>query len=423
MSERLALMQLQIELRASPDSAGARWRPGAGELGFGNTLLENRIPSSVSQARTGEQFFDALHELSAPAAPANKPRPGEVAPIEKLDLLIRLSQRKMGRTDDERLLMVAIAKTLLARAVRNDDKRLTELIQAIGKVPKDRQVIRMPVLGADMGVVPIEGRRPPWVAPKLKTVTEVLRLKTLAPGSSYVPGLADHPVVVVDVCIYKAMVGNQAEFPVHLRTTISYGPKKAVADFKDLFDPERWPDFNSFWAEMAKVTPPLQAGANVPINTPPPKQTPEEAAATRANPYIKHVESIQWHSVGTFHEQVGFDNGQNDGGPNALAGGNNPQGKRDLFPDTFLYFSRANGTTKQDLLTYTLLGRLPPLRVDDGCIEVRKTAKGVDVITTKSLYVDGQGARTELSGILAYMAAYSGWGANTLVLVSNAAKK
>ena len=94
-----------------------------------------------------------------------------------------------------------------------------------------------------------------------------------------------------------------------------------------------------------------------------------------------------------------------------------------MFPDTFLYFSRANGTTKQDLLTYTLLGRLPPLRVDDGCIEVRKTAKGVDVITTKSLYVDGQGSRTELSGILAYMAAYSGWGANTLVLVSNAAKQ
>ena len=45
---------------------------------------------------------------------------------------------------------------------------LTELIQAIDKVPKGRQVIRMPVLGDDMGVVPIEGRRPPWVAPKLQ---------------------------------------------------------------------------------------------------------------------------------------------------------------------------------------------------------------------------------------------------------------
>ena len=87
--------------------------PGSTDLKFGNTLLENRIP--VGRVQTGEPFVDALDELSEPAAPANKPRPGEVAPIEKLDLLIRLSQSKMGRTDDERLLMVEIAKSLLAR--------------------------------------------------------------------------------------------------------------------------------------------------------------------------------------------------------------------------------------------------------------------------------------------------------------------
>jgi hypothetical protein len=60
------------------------------------------------------------------------------------------------------------------------------------------------------------------------------------------------------------------------------------------------------------------------------------------------------------------------------------------------------------------------LYVDDGCIEIKRTEKGVDVVTTKSLYVKNVGSDTELAGTLAYMAAYSGWGTNTLMLVSNA---
>ena len=47
------------------------------------------------------------------------------------------------------------------------------------------------------------------------------------------------------------------------------------------------------------------------------------------------------------------------------------------------------------------------------------TDAGIDVVTTKSLYVKGIGAATELGGILAAVAAHSGWDAQTLALVAN----
>ena len=47
------------------------------------------------------------------------------------------------------------------------------------------------------------------------------------------------------------------------------------------------------------------------------------------------------------------------------------------------------------------------------------TGAGIDVVTTKSLYVKGVGAATESGGILAAVAAYRGWGTQTLALVAN----
>jgi hypothetical protein len=124
------------------------------------------------------------------------------------------------------------------------------------------------------------------------------------------------------------------------------------------------------------------------------------------------MSGIGWDSVGAYHERVGFVDG---------AVGVGLVDKRDLYPDTYLYFS-SDKDLDRSLLTYTLLPRQgAPLGVDDGCIEIKQVGTRIDVVTTKSLYVKNVGSDTELAGILAYMAAYSGWGANTLMLVSNAA--
>ena len=109
-----------------------------------------------------------------------------------------------------------------------------------------------------------------------------------------------------------------------------------------------------------------------------------------------------WQVVGPFHEQVGFPNDQ------------------DLYPDTYLYFLVQIDAGARALLTYTLLDRSHDLAVDDGCIEITEVNGGVDVVTTKSLYVSGAGNDVELAGILAYVAESSGWGTQTLALVANA---
>jgi hypothetical protein len=422
MSQRLAFMKLHNALREGTGGGRDAWRKGLEDLGFKDTLLEDSTDPPLHGGRMSSQFVGALEELSRPPeplVPARRRPFDDVAPIERLDLLIRLardlkdgglSNRVVSR---EELAIRAVARSLLERGAR-DDANVTMLLAAIDKVSKgNKQVIRIPDLeGAEHPQLMTRPQVPRAARGSSRTVQDLLASPV---SSRLVTGLADHPIVVVDTCIYKAMVGGEAEYPVHLRTTISYeGSGRVVANFQHVLEPEKWPTFNPFWLGMSK-TPPAKGAFPVPL-------TPEAKEATsRANPYIAHVGKIGWKSVGTFHELVGFD-GPNAGGPQAANGVGANGEELGLFKQTYLYFSRAKSSPAQEILTYTLLRRVAALRVDDGCIEIKQTDKGVDVITTKSLYVSGVGLNTELAGILAYLAAYSGWGTNTLVLVSNAVK-
>lgn len=133
-----------------------------------------------------------------------------------------------------------------------------------------------------------------------------------------------------------------------------------------------------------------------------PLDVPDDVVDTVGG-YDKNIKVTAWKTVGTYEERVGFDATDN------------------LYPRTFLYFAK-RVLDDRSLLSYTLADRAGcELGVDDGCIELRVTAGGIDVVTTKSLYVKGTGADTEVGGILAYIAVYSGWGTQTLALVANAA--
>lgn len=406
MSERLALMQLHNALRGDSDSARQAWRTGVAFLGFNDLLLkEDSGFRPEGPAGSDESFTSALGELSKMPDPSHKPLPDEVAPIEKLDLLIRLSKSKVSLTPEQKLAVEAVATTLIDPEAADKSAQAMLLLNAIDQIPGNQQVIRIPDL--EPGKQVPRSTRPR--APRAGSGGTVRDVLAVPGGLRLAKGLIDHPVVDVDACIYKAMVGSEAEYPVHLRTTISVEKANLqIDDFDPLFEPKEWPTYNSFWAAMDEITakvPPVggAAGAAGALTT-------EEEVISTADPYVEHVEGIGWESIGTFHEQVGFDNGLNGKGA-----------KPDLYPDTYLYFSRCKSAPEWAVLTYTLLRRPgAPLGVDDGCIEIKPTGSRVDVITTKSLYVSGMGRDTELAGILAYLAAYCGWGANTLLLVSNA---
>ncbi len=431
MSERLALMQLQNELRGASVSDREAWRAGIERLGFADTLLENRIEPSGERAK--DPFVAALGELSAPPDGLDRQRPDEVAPIEKLALLIRLSKGKTSRTRERKLAVRTVAKTLLAPADREEPEQLTMLLDAIDRVGEEnQQVIRIPDLdGAKRLELMTRPQGPRIASGSFGTVQDVLRAPAelrLAKGPAdylrapaelrLAKGLADCPVVDVDTCIYKAIVDGQAEYVAHLRTTIRFEHgTPTVGRFKALLEPELWPQFNRFWLGMTKILPTAS-----PKGAPAAPTTAQEAAST-AVPYVKYVSSIGWKSLGMYLEQVGFNSGPKAAGKAGKAGNVGKAGQVGLYPDTYLFFSRGKRTKDRALMTYTLLRRLPPLCVDDGCIEIKKTDKRVDVITTKSLYVSGVGSDTELAGILAYLAAYCGWGTNTLSLVYNAALK
>jgi hypothetical protein len=403
MSQRLALMQLHNALAPRANLAPDVWRRGLEKLGFGNTLLAP-TKDVGGERRLDDQIVAALVDLVRPL-PDGQLGIDDVAPIETLHLLIRLARGPAGSLSalsapQEKAAIEAVARSLLEREAQDDPKQIEMLLAAIDQLDKDQQVIRIPDLESGTPLQRRTDPRPPLAdSGTFDTVGDIFA-KT--PGLKLVKALADHPVVDVETRIYKALVNGNAEFPVHLRTTIRFkNTTRAVADFEPLLHPEKWPTFNSFWAAMNQVRPP---SAGVGTLT----QTEFDKVIEKSDEYSAFSTAAKWSPLGPFHEQVGF----------ADPAVRNPA-TPDLYPDTYLHFVR-NSNVDRALLTYTLLLRQSALGVDDGCIEIKRNGSGIDVITTKSLYVSGVGSDTELAGILAYLAAYCGWGANTLALVANA---
>jgi hypothetical protein len=390
MSHRLALIQLHNTLLSQSGLAPDVLRRGLDVLGFGNTLLADPVKDAGSEGRLGEGAVKALLEL---AGVDSEPRLDAVAPIEKLHLLIRLARGPAGALSalgapQEKAAVEALALTLLEPEARTDPKQVQMLLAAIDQVGDDEQVIRIPDLESGTQLKRIAGPTPPRLGTgQRNTVGDIF---SKSPGLRLLKSLAEHPVVDVEARIYKALVNGNAEFPVHLRTTIRFtNTTKDVADFDPLLHPEKWPTFNSFWAAMNQVGP---GSTGVGALT----QTEFDKVIEKSDAYDAFSIAAQWSPLGPFHEQVGFKD------PAARS-----PATPDLYPDTYLHFVR-NSSVDRALLTYTLLLRQTSLGVDDGCIEIKRSGGGIDVITTKSLYVSGVGSDTELAGILAYLAAYCG---------------
>ena len=331
MLERLALMQLHNALRGEVGSERESWRKDVETLGFGNTLLPDPTLLPIGPGALGPEFVAALKRLAGPSDPdlgGDQPRSDEVAPIEKLDVLIRLLKGRVNSlTAEERTAVEDVAKTLLEPEFRDDSEQIDMLLQAIDQVGPDRQVIRTPDLEGDKTLGRIPGPRAPR-AGSTDTVRDVLAAPEALRLSTT---LADHPVVDVDACIYKAMIGTEAEYPVHLRTTIRWDATNLqLGNFDHLLEPEKWPKYNSFWAAMKPV--PVKApllGAQAGELTA--EETAEQEVTGEAGPYVTHMTGIGWESLGTYHERVGFDDGSVGAGQ---------VDTRDLYPETYLYFSR-----------------------------------------------------------------------------------
>ena len=157
-------------------------------------------------------------------------------------MLIRLARdRQSGGNDDdmpdvETNALRSLAMTLLDPATRTEDEA-TELLAAIEAVEPGQQVIRVPELEDDGSLQRVLGPQPPRAggAPP-DTVAKILGADQK--GFQLVKSPVHHPIVVVDTCVYKALVGTQAQYPVHLRTTISFqSTPLQVGDFMALLDP------------------------------------------------------------------------------------------------------------------------------------------------------------------------------------------
>ena len=69
---------------------------------------------------------------------------------------------------------------------------------------------------------------------------EVRTIGELFDGLPLQPALAEHPIVLVEAYIYQALVNGQAEYPVHLRTTLRFRTNPPPFDgFLPILDPER----------------------------------------------------------------------------------------------------------------------------------------------------------------------------------------
>jgi hypothetical protein len=439
MSQRSALLRLQRHLllrriNQYPDAAALAKRLGVEEL----------LPDYVGDRLTPELISD-LNELAKPAdepveasvdpadssrvpagsaddaAPSDEDdRPLPVPPVEKLQVLFALSAATDGRLgalmDDARSAVDELANGLLEADARSPDAGAS-MRQIIDEMDAAHGFIRVDGFTEDQQVLRMtSGPTPPRAASyDDDTIGQVVN--RIADAKSWArpkldPTLAAHPVVHVEARIYRAMVRGHAEFPVHIRTTIRFGAQR-LANFKRfdrVLQPGQWPTYNAFWQSMK----------DTPIDVPQPRNNaaPDALAKVRDAARVLRTKTgeltPQWGLVGMFAEKVGFSPGA------------------DLYPKTYLFFvDRKPGLylvnrkpASRQVLSYTLLERSEcDLGVDDGCIQVAFEDDRIEVITTKSLYISGEGDDAEASGILAYMAVYLGWGAQTLLLVTNAAKK
>jgi hypothetical protein len=425
MSQRSALLLLQRHLllrriNRFPDTEALAERLGVKDL----------LPSYADD-RLGPELIDALNVLAKPSDDASgEPdhgddgsddveRPIPVTPVEKLQVLFALSAATTGRlsgglTDDERVAVDELANAMLEPDARSPQagasmrRIIDEMDAARGFIRVDGFTEDQHVLRMKPGPMP-----PPSASDEVETVGDVVN--SIADANNLArpaldPTVAAHPVVHVEARIYRATVRSHAELPVHIRTTIRFARQRLedVDRFDRVLQPGHWPTYNAFWQSMK----------DVPIDAPPENGVEADGLAkVRAAAKVLRTKTSeltpQWDLVGMFAEKVGFSRGA------------------DLYPKTFLFFVNRKPApfvvdempARRRVLSYTLVDRsVCDLGVDDGCIQVGFEEDVIDVITTKSLYISGEGDDAEASGVLAYMAVYLGWGAQTLLLVANAAK-
>jgi hypothetical protein len=348
---------------------------------------------------------DLIGSLVEIAAPPGDSEELPVAPLEKLQLLVALSKLSPnGLTalpDDQRAAAELVASGLLEEGASDADA--ATMLEIIDAMDSEHGVIRVRGLTEDLHVAHVTGpTAPPTELGKRDTIGDVIRNAAVAIGKQPPQlrrSLAEQSVVDVEARIYRALVNGQAEFPVHIRTTIRFPAEQAedFPRFQRILEPDEWPNYNSFWQAMDPIDKqPRAGGAAVPA-----------AVLSATDGFNQSLPQFAagWEkvgNVGTYEEKVGFSQGEN------------------LYQGTYLYFAR-RGMKKRSLLSYTLVDRTGcELGVDDGCLELTISDDGIDVATSKSLYVSGAGEDSEVAGILAYMAVYLGWGGQTLALVEGA---